>query len=160
VFALGALFSGVLSDIFSRRAILARSLALWSAFTAMGAVAGSYIPLFVTRSFVGVGQSSFLPAAQALLADYFPSRGRAQAMGICLRGILISEGVHIDGLASLRDPDGLARSRYDGREGTVYLIRPDQHVAARWRSMESKSVLAAISRAAEIHGASLVRAGK
>jgi predicted MFS family arabinose efflux permease len=89
VFALGALFSGVLSDIFSRRTVLARGLALWSAFTAMGAVAGSYIPLLVTRSFVGVGQSSFLPAAQALLADYFPSKGRAQAMGIFSVGLAL-----------------------------------------------------------------------
>jgi predicted MFS family arabinose efflux permease len=89
VFALAALLSGVISDIFSRRAVLARGLALWSAFTALGGVARSYVPLFVTRSLVGVGQSSYLPAAQALLADYFPTKGRAQAMGIFWVGLAL-----------------------------------------------------------------------
>jgi predicted MFS family arabinose efflux permease len=89
VFALGALFSGVLSDLSSRRAVLAGGLALWSTFTAMGALARSYMPLFVTRSLVGVGQSSYLPAAQALLSDYFPTRSRAQAMGIFWTGLAL-----------------------------------------------------------------------
>ena len=89
MFALAALLSGVISDIFSRRAVLARGLALWSAFTALGGVARSYVPLFVTRSLVGVGQSSYLPAAQALLADYFPTKGRAQAMGIFWVGLAL-----------------------------------------------------------------------
>jgi 3-(3-hydroxy-phenyl)propionate hydroxylase len=31
------------------------------------------------------------------------------------------------------DAEGLLRRRYDGQDGTAYLIRPDQHVAARWR---------------------------
>lgn len=89
VFSVAALFSGVLSDISSRRAVLAGGLALWSSFTALGAVARSYATLFVTRSLVGVGQSSYLPAAQALLADYFPTTGRAQAMGIFWMGLAL-----------------------------------------------------------------------
>jgi 3-(3-hydroxy-phenyl)propionate hydroxylase len=33
----------------------------------------------------------------------------------------------------IADTEGLLRRRYDGQDGTAYLIRPDQHVAARWR---------------------------
>jgi 3-(3-hydroxy-phenyl)propionate hydroxylase len=36
--------------------------------------------------------------------------------------------------------------RFDGQDGTVYLIRPDQHVAARWRSFDSNKVQAAMKR--------------
>ena len=89
VFALAALFAGVLSDISSRRAVLAGGLALWSAFTALGGATRSYVQLFATRSLVGVGQSSYLPAAQALLADYYPGKGRAQAMGIFWIGLAL-----------------------------------------------------------------------
>ena len=32
------------------------------------------------------------------------------------------------------DADGLLAARYDARPGTAYLIRPDQHIAARWRA--------------------------
>jgi 3-(3-hydroxy-phenyl)propionate hydroxylase len=37
--------------------------------------------------------------------------------------------------------------RYDGQPGTVYLIRPDQHVAARWRRFDAAAVRAALQRA-------------
>src|SRR5262245_59252091 len=89
VFSLAALLSGVLSDLISRRAVLASGLALWSSFTALGGAARSYVQLFVTRSLVGVGQSAYLPAGQALLADYFPTRGRAQAMGVFWMGLAL-----------------------------------------------------------------------
>jgi MFS family permease len=88
-FALGALAAGVLSDLRSRRAVIAGGVALWSGFTALGGLAGSYWQLFTTRGVVGVSESSYLPAAQALLADYFPDRGRAQAMGIFWAGLAV-----------------------------------------------------------------------
>jgi 3-(3-hydroxy-phenyl)propionate hydroxylase len=45
-------------------------------------------------------------------------------------------------------PDGeLAMRRYDARAGTVYLLRPDQHVCARWRQPTAATVGAAIARA-------------
>ena len=44
-------------------------------------------------------------------------------------------------------PDGLLASRYDGRPGTTWLFRPDQHVAARWRSFDAARIGAAVDRA-------------
>ena len=45
------------------------------------------------------------------------------------------------------DRDGLVAERYDVHGGAVYLIRPDQHVAARWRRFDAKAIRAALSRA-------------
>lgn len=47
----------------------------------------------------------------------------------------------------LDDPTGVLATRYNGTAGSVYLIRPDQHVAARWRSFDAAAVRAALSRA-------------
>ncbi|HVE48174.1 MAG TPA: FAD-dependent oxidoreductase [Casimicrobiaceae bacterium] len=45
------------------------------------------------------------------------------------------------------DVEGLAAKRYAARPGTVYLLRPDQHVCARWRTFELPRVRAAVARA-------------
>ncbi|WP_448206306.1 FAD-dependent oxidoreductase [Azospirillum sp. sgz302134] len=50
-------------------------------------------------------------------------------------------------LALLTDADGLARRRYGGRPGSVHLIRPDQHVAARWPVLDEAAVWSALDRA-------------
>ncbi|MFG1347390.1 FAD-dependent oxidoreductase [Xanthobacter autotrophicus DSM 431] len=47
----------------------------------------------------------------------------------------------------VEDVKGRLAERYDGREGTTYLIRPDQHVAARWRSFDAAKIQGAIKRA-------------
>jgi 3-(3-hydroxy-phenyl)propionate hydroxylase len=49
--------------------------------------------------------------------------------------------------SALRDIEGLATARYDAREGTCYLLRPDQHVCARWRRFDRSGVRAALARA-------------
>ncbi|CAN7675161.1 FAD-dependent oxidoreductase [Variovorax paradoxus] len=41
----------------------------------------------------------------------------------------------------------LAARRYDARAGTLYLLRPDQHVCARWRRADAGLVRAALDRA-------------
>jgi 3-(3-hydroxy-phenyl)propionate hydroxylase len=48
---------------------------------------------------------------------------------------------------TLVDRDGLVTQRYDLQPGTVYLLRPDQHVCARWRTASGPSVRAALRRA-------------
>ena len=45
------------------------------------------------------------------------------------------------------DAQDLVARRYDAQPGTAYLIRPDQHVAARWRNVDLAAVQAALSRA-------------
>jgi 3-(3-hydroxy-phenyl)propionate hydroxylase len=51
------------------------------------------------------------------------------------------------GHAWVEDSSGLAARRCDARPGTCYLIRPDQHVAARWRRFDAAAVRAALGRA-------------
>lgn len=46
----------------------------------------------------------------------------------------------------LVDAAGVLSERYDAQPGTVYLIRPDQHVAARWRRFDENAVRAALAR--------------
>ena len=56
----------------------------------------------------------------------------------------------IDG-QTLLDSDGWLQRRYDARPGTAYLLRPDQHVCARWRAPTEAAVRAAMARAMGAH---------
>ncbi len=47
----------------------------------------------------------------------------------------------------LRDVEGLVAARLDAQPGTAYLIRPDQHVCARWRQPSLGAVQAALATA-------------
>jgi 3-(3-hydroxy-phenyl)propionate hydroxylase len=51
------------------------------------------------------------------------------------------------GLTRLEDGGGLAASRYDARPGSFYLLRPDQHVCARWRRFDPQRVRHAVLHA-------------
>ncbi|QEL66486.1 3-(3-hydroxy-phenyl)propionate hydroxylase [Oryzomicrobium terrae] len=51
------------------------------------------------------------------------------------------------GLRLVEDYAGRFAERFDAQPGTVYLIRPDQHVAGRWRAFDSARVRAAVARA-------------
>jgi 3-(3-hydroxy-phenyl)propionate hydroxylase len=56
-------------------------------------------------------------------------------------------GDPVPGARRVGDPEGLCASRYAARPGTCYLLRPDQHVAARWRRYDRAAVDAAVARA-------------
>jgi 3-(3-hydroxy-phenyl)propionate hydroxylase len=49
---------------------------------------------------------------------------------------------------TLAYPDGIAFTRWGAKPGTIYLVRPDQHIAARWRKPPPAETLkAALARA-------------
>jgi 3-(3-hydroxy-phenyl)propionate hydroxylase len=57
------------------------------------------------------------------------------------------------GLPAFVDVEGLAAARYAAGPGTCYLIRPDQHVSARWRRFDADRVRAAARRVLESEAA-------
>ena len=81
-----------LADRTSRSAVVAGSLGVWSAFTALcGAVTG-YWTLFLCRLGVGVGEAGGVAPSYALIADYFPPDRRARALAIFSLGVPIGLG--------------------------------------------------------------------
>ena len=64
----------------------------------------------------------------------------AWAAGLPVETLVIGE-------PGLHDSDGWAARRYDATPGTAYLLRPDQHVCARWRQPTADAVAAALRRA-------------
>jgi MFS family permease len=108
VFSVAALPLGVLSDLRSRRAVIAGGVTLWSAFTFLSGLVRSYWQLFTCRAAVGVGEAAYGPAASSLVADYFPGERRAMAMGI------LASGVSLGGVLGLL-LGGLLESEYGWR---------------------------------------------
>ena len=71
-----------LADRWSRRNVLAISMATWSAVTAACGMAGSFWQLALLRVGVGIGEAGGTPPSQSLLTDYFPKERRALAQGV------------------------------------------------------------------------------
>jgi len=61
--------------------------------------------------------------------------------------VISSSPGSLDGLTTLHDHEGLLSRRCDAKTETTYLIRPDQHVASRWRNFDTKQLCAAVNRA-------------
>ena len=82
----------LLADRTSRSGVVAASLAVWSAFTAVCGTATGYWQLFLYRLGVGVGEAGGVAPSYALIADYFPPERRARALAIFSLGIPIGLG--------------------------------------------------------------------
>ncbi len=72
---------------------------------------------------------------------------RLMVASIPVHTIVIARSSGQCSLDCVTDSEGLAFQRYDARPGTAYLIRPDQHVTARWRETEVSRIVAAVARA-------------
>ncbi|HJV24716.1 MAG TPA: FAD-dependent oxidoreductase [Aromatoleum sp.] len=90
----------------------------------------------------------YIPDASALDATTTQALRSLIDAPIPVEAIVVAErGTAPAGLKTLIDAKGRVRERFDLREGTSYLVRPDQHVAARWRALDVTKVRAAVARA-------------
>jgi MFS family permease len=89
ILAIGSIPFGFLADRFSRKLIIAIGIFLWSLATLAGGLAGSFFFLLITRSFVGLGEAAYAPAAQSMISGAFPNERRASAQAIFALGMLL-----------------------------------------------------------------------
>ena len=89
-----------------------------------------------------------------LFADAVPDARTLQALqdlaggAVPVRTLLVApRALDVPGMRVLVDSQGWIARRYDGKSGSTYLLRPDQHVAARWRQFDAGALKTALARA-------------
>ena len=92
-FAFAVFIVGRLADRWSRTAIIAWGVALWSVMCTATGVANTYSQLFATRVGVGAGEAALSPTAATLIADYFPPERLATAMSVFTSGVFFGSGL-------------------------------------------------------------------
>ena len=84
-----------LADRKSRVNIIAVSVALWSAFTALCGLAQNFWQLFLARMGVGIGEAGGVAPSYALISDFYPKERRARALAFFSLGIPIGSALGV-----------------------------------------------------------------
>ena len=71
-----------LADRWSRVNVLAISIAIWTAATALCGAAYNYLSLFIFRCTTGIGEAGGSPPSHSLISDYFAGSKRATALAV------------------------------------------------------------------------------
>jgi len=79
----------LIADRWNRRNLIGISLAIWSGMTALSGLAMNFWQLAAARIGVGIGEAGCSPSAHSMLADLYPAKERATALGIYSLGIPI-----------------------------------------------------------------------
>ena len=85
------------------------------------------------------------PALADSVSALFAAVAANAVAGVAVAPLCISRADANEG-AALFDELGQAHERYDARDGTAYLVRPDGYVMARWREPTTDDVRAALRR--------------
>jgi len=112
-----------LSERRNRVAIIAGSVLVWSAMTALCGRAATFGQLVLFRVGVGVGEAGAVPASHSLITDYFPPHRRGTALAIFTAAIPL-------GALAGSITGGWIVDHWSWREAFIYLGLPGVLVAA------------------------------
>jgi MFS family permease len=76
VYMLTSPLFGTLADRWSRKALIAAGVAVWSLATAGAALATGFVSFMLARSLVGVGEAAYATISPSLISDYYPAERR------------------------------------------------------------------------------------
>ena len=102
--ATGGIIFGMMSDKIGRVKTMVATLLVYSGFTGLSGLAGSWVDFTIYRFLVGLGVGGMFGAATALVAESVPSGFRAVALGALQA--LSAVGNIIGSLVSLQVPPG------------------------------------------------------
>jgi MFS family permease len=84
---------GWLADRVNRRNLIAICIGLWCAMTAACGLSRNFVQIFFARLGIGVGEAALAPAANSLIADYFPREQQSTAISVFNMGVSMGMGV-------------------------------------------------------------------
>jgi MFS family permease len=93
LYAVAGLPIGWAVDRYPRRIILYVGITIWSFASASCGLARNFSQMFVSRTFVGVGEASMGPTAVSLISDLFPRDKVATPLGVYSAGFYIGGGI-------------------------------------------------------------------
>ena len=92
VYSFASLPLGLLADRYSRKLIVAASVAFWSLATAAGGLANGVGQLFASRMAVGAGEAGLAPPAYSIITDSYRPAHFGYAMSFYKTGVRVGGG--------------------------------------------------------------------
>jgi len=92
VYAIAALFAGVLADRLGRVKVLSGGLGIWSVSTALAGLAQGFWTMLGARPFVAAGEATLVPTASNIILARVDDRHKAGALGMFFAGIPLGIG--------------------------------------------------------------------
>ncbi|WP_035314782.1 MFS transporter [Brochothrix campestris] len=89
-YALMQIPGGILADKIGAKVVLVAAVLMWSIFTGLTAIAGSFVLLVIIRFLFGIGEGGFQPAAAKVIASVFPKKHQSKAMSLLLASAAIT----------------------------------------------------------------------
>lgn len=94
----------LLVDRWSRTKTIGIMAVMWSLATALCALTGNYVQLFMARILIGVGEAGYAPGGSAMISGLYPIEKRSKMMGIWNASIPLGTaiGVLLGGIIATR----------------------------------------------------------
>jgi MFS family permease len=94
----------ILVDRWSRTKTIGIMAIMWSLATAICALTGNFVQLFMARLLIGVGEAGYAPGGSAMISGLYPADRRARMMGIWNASIPLGSaiGVLLGGIIAVR----------------------------------------------------------
>lgn len=80
---------GRLGDVMQRKALIAFGVAAWCAATAASGLAHAFVPLFLIRVLVGIGEASYASLSPTIIDDVTPPENKGRTLAIFYSAIPI-----------------------------------------------------------------------
>ena len=89
IYAIATLPLGVWADRTFRKNIVATCVGIWSVASLLTGFTRNFIQIFITRSFLGIGEAGYAPASLSMIGDLFPKEQRGRILSLWSIGNLI-----------------------------------------------------------------------
>jgi MFS family permease len=85
----------ILVDRWSRTKTIGVMAILWSIATAVCALTGNFVQLFIARLFIGFGEAGYAPGGSAMISGLYPIEKRSKMMGIWNASIPLGSAIGV-----------------------------------------------------------------
>jgi len=85
----------ILIDRWSRTKTIGLMAIVWSLATALCAITGSYVQLFMARILIGFGEAGYAPGGSALISGMYPVEKRSKMMGLWNASIPLGSAIGV-----------------------------------------------------------------